>query len=82
MALVDLNLSLADFLSLTPYDFHLLVDRHYEKVKEDAHIMRNVICNAGRNLVRKKGTSEIPLFPDERNMTLEEKMEERKALFG
>ncbi|AVF25098.1 hypothetical protein ERICIV_00894 [Paenibacillus larvae subsp. larvae] len=82
MALVDLKLSLDDFLRLTPYDFHLLLDRHYEKLKEDAQIMRNVMFNAGQNLMRKRGSSEIPLFPDERKMTIEEKIEERKELFG
>lgn len=81
-ALIDLRLSMSDFLELTPWDLHLLVDRHFEKMKEDAQLLRNVIVNAEVNVKRKKGTSEIPLFPDERKMSIEEKIEERKALFG
>ncbi|MEV2910067.1 hypothetical protein ABNF65_15880 [Paenibacillus larvae] len=81
-SLIDLRLSMSDFLDLTPWDLHLLIDRHFEKIKEDAQLLRNVIVNAEVNVKRKKGTSEIPLFEEGRKMTIEEKIEERKELFG
>lgn len=82
-----LKLTKAQFFDLTPYEFHLLVDFARLKEKQDFQITRNVVYNAGANLMRKSNTKEIPLFEDmetdpKKIMDEEEKLNEREELFG
>lgn len=74
-----------EFLELTPYEFSLLVEYKKDNDKGKYQLIRNVIYNAGANLMRKKNSEEIPLFDDSKvadNIPTDEKLSERQRLFG
>lgn len=58
------------------------MEKYYEKKKNDAELMRNVIINAYINGNRKKNTPLIPLFEEKVEKTEQEILDERKELFG
>ena len=88
IAILELGLSKEEFFDLTPYEFSALVEHKRKIDKVDYSILRNVIYNAGLNLLRKKGEKEIPLFEEEKNESdygisdIDKKLKEREELFG
>ena len=70
---------------MTPYEFSILTDYKRKTEKNEYQILRNVIYNAGLNLMRGKGEKEMTLF-DEPELTeindIDEIKKEREDLFG
>jgi hypothetical protein len=83
---LELGLTEEQFMDLTPYEFSLLYFHYLDKTKTDYEILRNVIYNAGLNLLRKKGQKIVPLFDENgevnNELNEEEIRNEREELFG
>lgn len=79
-----MQLSKVEFLDLTPYEFSLLVDYKKDSDRGRYQLLRNVVFNAGANLMRGKNSEEIPLFENNSasNIPKEDRLSERQRLFG
>lgn len=86
VAILDLRITKDEFLDLTPYEFSILILHKNKTEKNEYILLRNVIYNAGLNLLRKKGDKEIPLFEEDKSednlSDMDRAKKERELLFG
>lgn len=69
IALIDFQITKNEFLDLTPFEFSLLIDYKGKADRGKYQVLRNVVFNAGANLLRGKQQKEIKLFEDVENIS-------------